>query len=212
MNPTLLASFLAAALLAACAPAAKPVDASEANFTQALQAYLARRGDLCVGRASWPVDVTREEAAQRSRNSTQLPVLERLGLVTSSLVQVETGDEGARHATQARRYQLTEEGRKFYLARAPYKHDTARAVADHDFCAAHLTLKRVVHWDTPKSQEVGAETVVTYTYDATPAAWTADPEARRVFPMVDRVLRGAGTLELKEAMVLTPQGWEAKEL
>jgi hypothetical protein len=211
MNPT-LPLCLAAVLLAACAPGPRPTDASEANFTQALQAYLARRGDLCVGRGTWPVDVTREEVARVSRNSTQLPVLERLGMVSSSVVQVETGDEGGRHFAEARRYQLTDAGRKFYLERAPYKRDPGHAVADHDFCVARLSLKRVVRWDAPKSQAVGAETVVTYTYDVTPAAWIADPEARRVFPMVDHVLRGAGTLELKEAMVLTPEGWEAKDL
>jgi len=215
MNPTFracLVSSLATALLAACVPAARPPAASEANFTQALQAYLARRGDLCLGRSSWPVDVTQDEAAHGSRNALQLPVLERLGLVAASVVQVDTGDEGARHPTQARRYQLTEAGRKFYLARAPYKRDPGHAVADHDFCAGRLTLQRVVRWDAPSSQAVGAETVVTYTYAVTPAPWATDPEARRVFPMVDRVLRGAGALELKEAMVLTPEGWEAKEL
>jgi hypothetical protein len=30
--------------------------------------------------------------------------------------------------------------------------------------------------------------------------------------MVDRVIRGAGILELKEGMVLTAQGWQAKDL
>ena len=187
-------------LLAACGQTARVTDATEANFGQALQAYLARRGDLCVNRSAWPVDVTREEAAQGSRNSVQLPVLERLGLVHSTQLA----------ATQ--RYDLTDAGRQFFLARQPYRRDTGHAVADHDLCVARLSLKRVVAWEPPSSQAIGAETTVSYTYDVTGAPWTSDPEVRRVFPMVDRVLRGAGTLQLKEAMVLTAGGWEAKDL
>jgi hypothetical protein len=54
--------------------------------------------------------------------------------------------------------------------------------------------------------------VVSYTYNIAPAAWTSDPEARRVFPMVERMVRGEGVVRLKEGMVLTPHGWEAKDL
>ncbi len=202
MKNTFLFSSLLLALLAGCGQSARVSDASEANFAQALHVYLAKRGDLCVNRGSWPIDITREEAAQGSRNSVQLPVLERLGLVRSTAVE----------HSGARRYELTDAGRTYYLARAPYKHDPGHPVADHDFCAAHLSLKRVVRWDPPSAQTPGAETVVTYTYDIAPAPWTSDAEARRVFPMVDRVLRGAGSMELKETMVLTAGGWEAKDL
>jgi hypothetical protein len=208
MNPifrAFLGASVSAALLAACAPVAEPTAANEANFTEAMHAYLARRGDLCVGRSSWPVVVTREEAAMGSRNALQLPVLERLGLVHATVVRVDAGAE-------ARRYDLTEAGARFYLARAPHKRDTGQPMADRDFCAARLSLAHVVRWEPPTSRAAGAETVVTYTYHIAPAAWATDPEARQVFPMVDRLLRGAGTMELKEAMVLTPTGWEARDL
>lgn len=195
-------AFACSLLLAACGQPARVSDATEAHFSQALQAYLARRGDLCVNRSTWPVDVTPEEAAQGSRNSVQLPVLQRLGLVRATTLA----------DTHAQRYELTDAGRSFFLARAPYKRDTGHAVADHDFCVAHLTLQHVVGWETPKSEAVGAETVVSYTYTVRAAPWTSDPEVRRAFPMVDRVLRGAGTMQLKEAMVLTPGGWEAEDL
>jgi hypothetical protein len=210
-NPLLLSSLLLA-LLAGCNPPARVTDASESNFVQALNAYLDKRGDLCVNRSTWPVDVTREEAQQGSRNSVQLPVLERLGLVHSTAVEVEVGEPDAKKRTSARRYELTDAGRKFYVARTPYKRDPGHPVADHDFCAAHLSLKHIVRWDTPSAQGPGAQTVVTYTYDVAPAPWTSDAEVRRVFPMVDRVLRGAGSMELKEPMLLTAEGWEAKDL
>lgn len=163
MNPILrisLAASLSATLLAACAPVADSAVADEANFTRAMQAYLAIRGDLCVGRGSWPVDVTLEEAVQGSRNALQLPVLERLGLVKSTAVQVEAGNE-VPHRTDARRYALTEAGGRFCRARAPHKRATEHPVAAHDFCAARLSLQRVVRWEPPSSRSVGAETVVT---------------------------------------------------
>ncbi len=84
MKTFLILSTTAAALLAGCTPPARVTDASEGNFVQALHAYLDKRGDLCVNRSTWPVDVTSEEAEQGSRNSMQLPVLERLGLVRST--------------------------------------------------------------------------------------------------------------------------------
>lgn len=200
MNKLLLSSLLLA-LLAGCDQPAQVTDANEVNFAQALNVYLDKRGDLCVNRSTWPTDVTREEAEQGSRNSVQLPVLERMGLVRSTQMQ-----DGVR------RYELTDAGRKYYVARAPYKRDPGHAVADHDLCAAHLSLKHVVRWDKPSSPSAGAETVVTYTYEVAPAPWTRDADVRRVFPMVERVLRGAGTMELKETMVLTATGWEAKDL
>lgn len=200
------------AALAGCQPTDPSAEANDANFTAAVNTYLARRGDLCVGRTAWPVVVTREEFAQGSRNSLQLPVLEKLHLVSSELVTVDAPDAKPGQHTQGRRYQLTEAGRQYFLPRPPHLHADGAGTGDHDFCTAKLTLHKVVRWDPPKAGHDGKETVVSYTYDIAPAPWTADPEARRVFPVIDRMVRGAGVLELKEAMVLTPRGWEARDL
>ncbi len=214
MNRASLSHFclVLAALLAGCGQAERPTDATTANFEHAVRSYLAVRGDLCINRSSWPVVVTNEEFAQGSRNSVQLPVLEKLGLVRSSVVDAVAGDEDAKHPTRARRYELTEAGKPYYLAHAPYRRAPEHARADHDFCAAKLTLKHIEGWTPPTSTQPGAQTIVSYTYDVAPAPWTADSDARKVFPMVDRVLRGAGTMKLQEPMVLTAEGWEAKDL
>lgn len=216
MTPTrmLLAAAMLPLALAACSHADDPRAANEANFRRAMTDYLARRGDLCLARSSWPVDITREELAQGSRNSVQLPVLERLGLVASSQVEIDLPAEDARPArrTKGTRYQLTDSGRRYYLARAPHQRDTGTRPPDRDFCVAHLTLRKVVGWEPPGSAAEGAETVVSFTYDIAAAPWTSDADARRVFPVVDRIVQGAGRLQLKEAMVLTAQGWQAKDL
>jgi hypothetical protein len=186
--------------LAGCHRTDTTTAASEPNFAKAMTTYLAKRGDLCIGRGTWPIDVTQEELALGSRNALQMPVLEKLGLAAS--VPMDHG----------RRYQLTESGKQYFLAREPRRNASAARSADHDLCAGRLSLRKVVRWDPPTSGGEGAQTVLTYTYDMAPAPWTADVDARRVFPVVDRIVRGAGVLELKESMVLTREGWQAKDL
>lgn len=203
--------IVALAVLAGCGPSKR--DLNQANLTHAMNDYLAKRGDLCLAKNSWPVFVTEAESKAGSRNALQMPVLERLGLVAGADAQVEQVDEdGAKHAAHARRYALTAEGQKYYLARAPHKNPTGNRFADagHDFCAARLSLDKVVGWEP--AADAKDQTVVSYTYKIDPAPWTADAAARAVFPMVDMVIRGAGRMQLKETMVLGANGWEARDL
>src|SRR5579871_4046556 len=82
------------------------VDPDRAALERGLQAYLERRGDLCVGHPRWPIDVPPD--AQGTADAIQLPVLEQLGLVSSKVIQVR--QDGAATPFQARRYQLTSAG------------------------------------------------------------------------------------------------------
>ena len=193
-------------------------DARELNrdsATRALTSYLDRRGDLCVARNAWPVDVTERESAAGSRNALQMPVLERLGLVTASDALIDQADaDGAVRKLHARRYQLTGEGRKYYLERPPRKNPGGNRFADagHDLCAARLSLDTLVGWERVRQPGAVQEAVVTYTYRVKPAPWTLDTAARAVFPMVDAVIRGERSMQLKETLVLGPSGWQAKDL
>jgi hypothetical protein len=63
---------------------------------------------------------------------------------------------------------------------------------DVDFCVAHLSLDKVVKWSSPEEAHGHVETVVSYTYKVKPADWMVDPEARKVFPVVDRIIHGEG--------------------
>lgn len=208
----LLPLALAPMLLGACH------DARELNgdsAARALTAYLAQRGDLCLAKTSWPVDVSEREAGAGSRNAVQMPVLERLGLVAASDAEVDQSDaDGVHHKLKARRYALTAEGRKYYLERPAHRRPSGNRFADagHDLCAARLSLDKVVGWDGPPQSGATGEAVVTYTYHVKPAAWMQDPAARAVFPMVDAVIRGEGRLQMKETLVLGPGGWEARDL
>jgi hypothetical protein len=190
---------------------------NQAHVDQAMQAYLAQRGDLCLAKSNWPIDVSEAERGTGSRNGVQMPVLEQLGLVRGSdAIAERKDDDGIVSQVPVRRYQLTDEGKKYYLARAPHKHEVESryATAAHDFCAVRLTLDRVVGWETPKRPGATGpdEALVTYTYRVTPAPWATNDKVRQVFPMVDAILRGAGTMQLKEALVLSGGRWEARDL
>jgi hypothetical protein len=207
----------ACALLAAASGCrtrtAAPADggraASAADFTRAVETYLAQRGDLCVGRPSWPIDVS--EGARTGPDAVQLPVLERLGLVTSSLIAERR--DGVATPFSVRRYRLTSAGRARYLdrqTRQPALPDGPQAPAHADFCVLELTLGKVTKWQVQPSATPTA--LVSYTYGVRAPAWARDPGFARVFPAVARLIAGAGSAELVEGFTLTPAGWTANEL
>jgi hypothetical protein len=207
--PPILCAVLTLAGTLGLGACSKPTDASAANFTAAMNTYLARRGDLCLGKNSWPIDVTEREIDSGARNAVQMPVLEKLGLVSASVAEVDLKDDDeVSHHMKVRRYALTDAGRKFYLMRDTVQPD-GRKIPQGNFCAARLSLDKVVHWTgTPG----GKQMVVSYTYKADPAPWMKDADAQKVFPVVAKVLRGAGNAELTETFRLTDAGWVAADL
>ena len=70
----------------------------------------------------------------------------------------------------------------------------------------------MVGWETPRAVNGRRETVVSYTYRIEPAPWVQDPGIQQVFPVVARMVRGAGTLRLQEAFDLGRNGWVARDL
>jgi hypothetical protein len=201
----------------------KPTDANAENFTAAMNTYLAKRGDLCVAKSSWPIDVTATEMQGHARNAVQMPVLEKLGLASSSETEIEVkDDDGVSHRMLVRRYELTDAGKKYYVMRDTVQRDGSK-VPKGDFCAAKLSLDKVVQWaphTPPKTASLAGAApvpadksmVVTYTYKAEAAPWMQDPDAQKVFPVVSGVLHSAGTAQLTETFRLTDAGWVAVDL
>lgn len=182
-------------------------EANRDNFTRAMTRYLDQRGDLCLAKFDWPIDVSAQDFKAGTRDAVQMPVLEKLGLVSSSEAAAEKNQEDAPAITvPVRRYQLTENGKKYYLSR---RISAQKQVSD--FCAAHLKLDQVVSWDLGQQGQSAKEATVTYTYQVEAAPWTNDADARRVFPAVARVIDGAGKAQLREGFTLTPEGWRAKD-
>jgi len=193
---------------AALAPSV-PTQPDRGALTRAVSEYLADHGDLCVGKFSWPRIVTPEDRETHSNDAVQLPVLEQLGLVESTEVptplaegtaagamETAAANADAAAAEPARSYALTAKGRRYYLQKKHITlgiHDQA-VLHDADLCVAHLTLDKVVKWTPPEVVHSQVETVVRYTYHVKPVDWMTDRRAREVFPVVDRIIRGEGSL------------------
>ena len=76
-----------------------------------------------------------------------------------------------------------------------------------DFCVASLTLDQVVKWTPPDDPKLQAERIVSYTYRIKAADWMSDADARKVFPIVDRIIRGEGKLQMTATVELKDGQW-----
>lgn len=187
---------------------------NRANFTAAVNDYLAQRGHLCLAKYEWPIIVTAADQQTRSLNAQQMPVLEALALVAGRDVSAtRKGADGTAVGQPAREYALTAEGQKYYL-HVPVVIATATQHVIHpaDFCVATLSLDRVVGWEKPQALDGRTVTSVLFTYKIAPAQWTQTPDARRVFPVVTHAVENAGVLQLRLGVHLTQRGWIADEL
>ena len=192
-------ALAAAGVMCVAGAQASTADPKPAELTQAVQAFLADHGDLCLAMYTWPRDVTPEDQQAVSNESVQMPVLERLGVVRSVDIPSEP----------TRRYSLTAKGRQYYLRKKRITLDVHSQPEAHDadFCVAHLTLDKVVRWSPPEPVQGHLETVVKYTYHIKAAPFLSDPEARKVFPMVERIVHGAGTLMMTATVQLRDGHW-----
>lgn len=207
-------SIISALSLAALSACGSKTELNNQNISAGMNAYLAKRGDLCLAKNVWPIDLTQQDVDTGARNAIQMPILEKLGLVTSSVATVTATDEGRSAEIKVRRYQLSEEGKKYYLNKEmrSVKSDGDIKLQKGDFCAAKLSLDKVVGWEPVASADGSKVVAVSYTYKIDAAPWTKDADIQKVFPMVDRIVRGAGTMQLKESFKLGGDGWVAVDL
>lgn len=182
---------------------------SRETLTKAVDRYLSDHGDLCVGKFTWPRVVTPQDRQDKTNDAVQLPVLERLGLVQATdiaapAVAPTAADEGGKS------YSLTAKGHRYYLRknRVTVGAHGMPTVHDADLCVAHLSLDKVVKWSPPEPAHGGLESLVRYTYRVKAADWMADPQARAVFPVVDRIIRNEGNLLMSVNVRLENGKWE----
>lgn len=185
------------------APSTRSLAPSRPALTAAVKDYLADHGDLCVGKFTWPRDVTDADRQAGTNDAVQLPVMERLGLVESQVLPAviptsarSTDGHSTPAAGRITRYSLTAKGRQFYLQKKTtfVGVHTASVERSADLCLAHLSLDKVIRWTPPAQVHGHLESVVWYTYKIKSADWMSDPRARKVFPVVARIIRGQGNL------------------
>ena len=203
---TALLALAAIAALAGCSKPAANAPSREA-FEPGLRAYLASGHDqLCLAMYDWPMDLTEAEAGAKSRHAVQLPVFEKLGLVRSTVLPAPVSTDNPDGAIK--RYELTDEGRKYYTPHAYTGRDGA--AHQNDLCVAHISLDKVEGWQVDSRDAQHPAATVSYSYRVEPAPWMKDADAQRVLPMVAKVIQGAnGGLQMHQGFTLGSQGWVA---
>ncbi|MDM0039798.1 hypothetical protein QTH89_25795 [Variovorax sp. J22G21] len=193
-------------VLAACSTSHDANAPTAENLAAPLDDYLAQRGDICLAMFDWPIDLTEAEAGSGARHAIQFPVMEQLGLLHSTIVTAPKSSENPDGAVK--RFELTEAGRKFYKPHPYAAHGTEHA---NDFCVAHLKREKIVEVKVDASDARHPLAVVSYTYQIDPAPWMQNDDAQRVFPMIARIMNGAGgQLQLRQGFTLGDKGWAAQ--
>jgi len=201
-----LAGIAMVGALAACGTGHDAKAPTAENLAAPLDDYLARSGDLCLAMVDWPIDLTEAEVGSGARRAIQFPVMEQLGLVHSTIVAAPKSNENPDGAVK--RFELTEAGRKFYK---PHPNPTRGAVQANDFCVAHLKREKIVDVKVDASDARHPTAVVSYTYQIDSAPWMQNADAQRVFPMITRIVNGAGgPLQLRLGFKLGDNGWVAQ--
>jgi hypothetical protein len=188
-------------------------DANEQNFSEALNSYLAKKGQTCLGiPTAWPVDLNESERRSGMGRAAEMAALEKAGLVSSHETETEyTPPFSSRPVkTKVLRYELTDSGKRFYQEKDRLALGGNKQVQG-DLCYGQQILDKIVKWDGPTPAGDSKEASVLYTYKIENLAeWAKNPDIQRVFPGVVSTIDGAGRTQLNQALTLTNQGWEAK--
>jgi hypothetical protein len=190
-------------------------DANEKNFSEAINAYLAKRGQLCLGITStWPVDVNESERRMTVGRAPVMAALEKIGLLRSHETTSESTPLFSARPVKVTvlRYELTEEGKKFYREKQGLTLPGNKKTQG-DLCYGQQDLDKIVKWQGPTAVGGSEEASVFYTYKIDNLAdWAMNPDVQRVFPGIVPTVNGAAKTVMNQALTLTNQGWQANGL
>jgi hypothetical protein len=202
--------LLGGLLLIGCA---SKKDANEKNFSEALNSYLATKGQLCLGIPSaWPVDLNEAERRSGMGTAAEMAALEKAGLVRSHETETEYMPPLSSRPVKTRvlRYELTDNGKTFYREKDRLGLAGNKQVQG-DICYGQQALDKIVNWQGPTAAGDSKEATVFYTYRIENLAdWAKNPDIQKVFPGIVSTIDGAGKTQMNQSLTLTNQGWQAK--
>jgi hypothetical protein len=209
-NNVLCIMVLGTFLLAGCG---SKNDANEKNLSEATNAYLVKKGQLCLGLASkWPVDLQDSDRGQGIVRGSQMAALEKAGLVQSHDTEIEIKPLSGTRPVKAKvlRYELTNDGKKFYQEK-----EVPGLIGEKesrgDICFGQQALDTVVRTEGPIAVGDKKEMTLYYTYKIENLAdWAKSPDLQNVFPGIVSTINGAGKTTLNQNLILTDHGWEAE--
>jgi hypothetical protein len=187
-------------------------DASEKNLSDATNAYLVKKGQLCLGTATkWPVDLQDSDRGPGIVRGSEMAALEKIGLVRSHEAETEiTPLSGSRPVkSKVLRYELTDDGKKYYQEKEAVGLVGEKEIRG-DICFGQQALYSVVKTEGPITVGDKKEMTLYYTYKIENLAdWANNPDIQRAFPGIVPTINGAGKTTLNLNLALTDNGWEA---
>ena len=202
--------FLSVLLLIGCA---SKKDANEKNFSEALNSYLTKKGQLCLGIPStWPVDLNEAERRSGMGTAAEILALANAGLVRSHETETEYTPPLTSLPVRAKvlRYELTDSGKTFYREKDRLGLSGNKQVQG-DLCYGQQALDKIINWQGPTAAGNSKEATIFYTYRIENLAdWAKNPDIQKVFPGIISTIDGADKTVMNHALTLTDHGWEAK--
>src|ERR1700685_3987750 len=185
-------------------------DANEKNLSEATNAYLVKKGQLCLGLASkWPVDLQDSDPRKGIVRGSSMAALEKASLVQSHETEIEITPLSGTRPVKAKvlRYELTNDGKKFYQEK-----EVSGLIGEKesrgDICFGQQALDTVIKTEGPITVGDRKEMTLYYTYRIENLAdWAKNPDIQRAFPGIIPTLNGAGKTTLNQNLILTDQGW-----
>jgi hypothetical protein len=206
MHKTILLILTVLVVLGGCSNEKKP---NAANFTKAINAYLAKHGQVCVlVDQTFPADVTLPEQKQQTGIGPQTTALEQAGLVRGSnttAVIHGLAEALSRSTTPqpVRRYELTNEGQKYYRQTLVGFGQTG------EFCYGQKAVDSIVRWTEPAAIGPYTQSEVTYIYKVVNlAAWAQQSGIQQAFPDIPSTIQDGSKVNQRAGLVLTNNGWE----
>ena len=147
MRKSILLAVAILVMLAGCSNEKKP---NVAHFTKAINQYLAKHGQTCTFFAQTiPIDVPISELKDQGGTAPQMAALEQAGLLrgsnTTAVLHGMIGTLGPSAPRPVRRYELTDEGRKYFQVKAGVLGQSS------SFCYGQKTVDSIVRWTEPAS-------------------------------------------------------------
>jgi hypothetical protein len=189
-----------------CNDARKP---SNANFTMAINQYLAKHGEVCtlIG-GPFPINISKSEQHDPSGIGSRLAALEQAGLVHASETTAVVHSmldplRGSTPPQPVKRFDLTEEGNK-YVRQIPGTFGQTSG-----FCYGQKSVDSIVKWTEPAAAGPNSQAEVVYTYKIPNlASWAEGSDVQGRFPDIRSVISGVSKTDQTVGLQLTDKGWE----
>lgn len=208
MRRHILFSVAALLMLGGCSDEKKP---NAVNLTKAINQYLAKHGQACTFFAqTFPIDISVSELKDQYGTAPQMAALEQAGLVRSSSTTASIrgmmGALGPSAPRSVRRYELTEEGRKYFQVKSGILGQSGA------FCYGQKAVDSIVRWTKPAAMGPNMQSEVTYTYKiADLAPWANRAEVQQAFGDIRTTVLGISKADEVAGLQLTNKGWEVSE-